>query len=166
MIMNNQKAMTLIETLVATAIFAAVLGGLYTALTVGNKSWNAYNDNLTVQREARNGLFSIVKEIREAQNILITKDSGHVTINFKRPSVGIVSYKWTDSGPEAHKIIRQNNSNSRILANNISALSFDYPRNNAIVVDITATQKPLIGEAVTFHLKEKVALRSKVGLLK
>ena len=162
---KNIKAMTLIEIMITVVIFTFITGALYAAFTVANRSWITYSNNVTLQREARGALFAMTKELREASGILITKEEESIRINFNRPSVGIVSYIWSNNGKNANKVIRQQQSNTRVLASNISFLSFEYLENNAILVDITATRVPMMGQPTDFNLKEKVALRSKTSLL-
>ena len=159
---KNTKAMSLVEILMAVSIFTVVIAGLYSAFSVGNRSWKVYSATIMFQEETRRAFFSMVNELREAKNIFITKDSNSLTINFFKPSMGIVSYAWSNSGNNANKIVRQQDSKTRVLANNISLLSFDYPTNSAIIVDVTATITPIQGEETNFHLKGKVALRSKI----
>ena len=162
---KNTKAITFVEMMVATAIFTLVVGGLYATFMVGNRSWATYGNSVILQGEARRALMAMTKELREAKNILITKNpAGGIAINFNRPPVGVVSYAWNNTGNNANKIIRLNESHTRVLANHISSLSFSYLKNNAILIDITATRKPTIGQATNFNLKEKVALRAKTEL--
>ncbi len=160
---KNTSAMTLIEIMVALLIFSFVVNGVYTAFMVGNRSWLIQMNNVALQQEVRGALFFMAKELREANSIFITKDSESITMNFRRPKIGVVSYAWSRSGTNTNQIVRQNNSNIKILARDISSLSFTYLK-NAVLIDITATKAPTVGAKNSFHLKEKVALRTKVDL--
>ncbi len=159
---KSKRAVSLVEVLIAIGIFSFVVAGLYAAFNVGGRTWIIYNNSVMLQQEARRSLFAMVSELREAKNILITKDPDGLKINFLHPGVGVVSYSWTDKGSDANKIIREHNAKKRILANNISSLSFDYPTNNSITIEITALIMPRAGQAMSFHLQEKVALRSRI----
>ena len=163
--MKKTRAISLVELMVTTAIFTLVAGGIYGAFTVGLRSWTAYSNSVGLQREARGALFAMTKELRDAYNILITEDSNGVTLSFARPTIGMVTYAWNDNGRNANKIIRQDESQGRVLASNISSISFNYLA-NAILIDITASRIPTMGQAINFHLKEKIALRSKIGFFK
>ena len=160
---NNASAMTLIEIMVALLIFSFVVSGVYTAFMVGNRSWLIQMNNVALQQEVRGALFFMVQELREANSIFITKDPESITMNFRRPKIGVVSYAWSRNGTNANKIVRQNNSDTKILAKDISFLSFAYLK-NAVLIDIVATKTPTAGAENSFHLKEKVALRTKVDL--
>lgn len=99
-------------------------------------------------------------ELREAKNISINKDEHQhsITINFERPGVGDVSYSWSDTGENADRIIRKNGDNSRILASQITYLSFDQPLDNEIIFEVTA------GKDKQYDLQEKIALRLKTSM--
>ena len=159
---TQTKAITLVEIMVTLLIFSLVISGLYLTFMTGNRSWAVTSTSVLLQQETRGALLAMVKELREASNIFITQDSGGVTINFNRPTIGIVSYSWSREGDNARKIIRKNLTNTRILANNISALSFTYFK-NAVLIDVTAATTQEGEQPASFNLKEKVALRSKVG---
>lgn len=156
---NNKKAISLVEILVATLIFTVILAGLYTAFATGNQSWNKYENNITLQRAARGALTSMSKELREASNITITQDSSSATISFNRPKISSsISYTWTTTGIDANRIIRSDSTTTKVLGQNISALSFtDFT--NAIEINITANKTQTAGPVSSFNLKEKVAIR-------
>lgn len=160
----KKNAFTLIEVLVSVLIFSLIVGGLYSTLVTGNRSWATYNNSITVQRDARNAVFAMTKELREAKNILITEDSGGLALNFYHPGVGSVSYLWAKTGSDARKIIRKSPNKTWTLANHVSSLSFKYIK-NAVIIDITSSVTPNFGRGVDFHLKGKAALRLKTSLI-
>lgn len=152
---------TLIEIMVALLIFSAVMGGIYGALAMGNRSWLYFLDHVTVQREAREALYFMARELREARGILITKEENGAALRFRRPGIGTVTYSWSRQGSNAGKLIREDSSGKRILARSISGLVFQYPTNRLMMIDITAQKSPMVGRDIAFNLKGKVALRSK-----
>lgn len=159
---HAKNGITLIEILVALFIFSVIAGSIYGALTVGNRSWLYFLDNVAVQREAREALYFMTKELREARGVLITKEEDSIALRFRKPGIGTVEYLWAKKGDSAYKLIRENNANRRVLARNISAVNFSYPSDNAIMIDVTSQKTPVIGKVISFNLKGKVALRSKV----
>ena len=158
---QRKKGFTLIEMIVTVSIFTMMTGALYTIFLVGNKSWTTFSTNVILQHDVREGLFAMTKELRRARDILIIKEESGTKINFLRWPVGLVSYSWSSEGVDANKIVRTNNGNVRVLADNISALSLESLP-NAVVIDMTASQILASGPTSQFQLKEKVALRSKV----
>jgi hypothetical protein len=156
--MRKQSALTLVEVLISVVISAVLLESIYMILFLGQKSWNDYSANILPRQEARHGLISMVSELREAKNPLIVTDEHSVRINFERQLVGAVSYLWSDTGEEAGKIIRINNERQRVLAKNISSLSFVSPVDTQIDIALGA------GKKNDFILKEQVAIRNKTSL--
>jgi prepilin-type N-terminal cleavage/methylation domain-containing protein len=153
-----RQAFTLIEVVIACAIFSLILEAVYTTLRVGQNSWNNYSTNILSRQEVRRALIAMSSELREAKNIFIIKDTESLSLNFETSSHGTISYVWNKVGEDAFKIIRKNYTNRKILANNISSLSFDFPVDNEIIIDVAG------GKEKSFILKEKIALRLKTNL--
>ena len=80
-------------------------------------------------------------------------------MSFKKPGVGLVSYTHYASGPKAGKLMRAEKNKERVLARNITQLGLDYPTTEAMVIDITASQKPLFSGTIIFNLKEKFTIK-------
>lgn len=151
---------TLVEVLITCVIFTLILESVYTTLWVGQKAWKNYSENVLLKENVRRAMVGMSNELREAKNISIIKDEHEhsITVNFDTASVSTVSYSWSETGENAYKIIRKNYDNSRILASNITYLSFDQPQDNEIIIDVAA------GKDKKYDLQEKIALRSKTGL--
>ena len=158
--MKNKTAMTLIEILFATAIFSIVVTALYSVLLISNKYWVSFNNNVTVQQNARNALMNMTMDFREGHSFFITKESGRIDLRFLHPEFGLVSYSWANHGANANRIIRQAKNETRILANYISGLSFEYVA-NTVVINLSASTQAKSNHPVSYDLKGKVFLRSK-----
>jgi len=156
----NKKSFTIIELLVVVLISAVAFAGLYSTFLVGNTSWTYYNTSIAVKKEARRALFGMAKELREAEKIKVIHSANGIILYFYRPSVGNVSYAWSKEGDDAYRIIRHNQLNTRIIAQYISALSFE-PSHNRIIVNITAGKQTTGENTNEITLTEKIALRSK-----
>ena len=100
----------------------------------------------------------MTRELRKAKDVLVIRDEESIRMNFVRHPIGPVSYIWSSTGEEANKLIRKNQATTKILANDVSALSFEYLR-DSIIIDMTVGIKRPSGEKITFRLKEKVARR-------
>jgi len=155
---KDNKGVTLTEVMVATVIFAFIMGGLYTTLLAGNASWRNQEIAIRSQQEARKAAIQMARDFRIATGILITQSQNTVAVAFNLPGEGAVNYSWDTSGGNANRIIRQNTTNSRILAQDISSLSIINSSNN-VVIDITATTQSDRGESNTYQLVKKVAKR-------
>ncbi len=158
MILHRKKAFTLVEMMISTAIFAALIGALYTVFASGKFSWASFENKVIVQREVRQALSKMNKELREASGISLNQYAGNTTLNFTKGALGTVTYQWSNTGSDANAILRTNQSATTIIAHNISLLSFTSDA-SSITIDITAL-KGLWGGAVnSYHLKQKIALR-------
>ncbi len=155
---TRPKAFTLVEVLVTLAVFTVILEAVYTALVVAQRSWDVNWKSIEPKQQLRRALVSMVTELREADGLFIVKDGHGTRLTFQRPDYGEVQYSWTDTGKDAGKIIRTNDSNRRALAGGITGLSFTEPINNEIIIKVSA------GANKDYSLEEKVALRSRTGL--
>ncbi|MDP2654439.1 MAG: prepilin-type N-terminal cleavage/methylation domain-containing protein [Candidatus Omnitrophota bacterium] len=164
--MKRRSAFTLVETMIAAVIFSFIIAGTYGAFMVGNRAWIYYNEHTALKQETRRGMIFMMNELREAKNILIVKEEGRLRINFYRPGVGNVSFLWAGDGDQAGRILRVEQDKTRILAKQITALSFkQFP--DAILIDIKSTKVfPGGKEPVSVRLRAKVALRAKTGIMK
>ena len=156
---RNQKAVTLVEILVAVTIFAFLMAAIYQAFLVGNRSWASYSVKVATQREARWALYAMGKDLRAAKNILITKDDEKQVLSLEKPGVGLVAYTYYASGPKSGELTRAEKNKERVIARNIIELVLDYPTTEAMIINITASQKPLFSGTITFNLKEKFTIK-------
>lgn len=159
----STKAFTLIETLVVVLIATVAFAGIYSTFIVGNQAWFYYNNSVAVKKEARRALFGMVKELREAQKVKVIQSHDGTALHFYRPSVGNVSYVWTNKGEDANKIIRRNRLNTRTMAQHISALSFELSH-NTIVINLSAGKQTVAENVTQVTLRKKIALRSKTAM--
>ena len=117
---KNQKGFSLIEMMVVVVVLGVIVLGLVTFFTGGTKSWVSGQYQLTAQRNARQAMDRMVREIREGNNFAIGAGNDSVTISYlssfdKDP----VTYKLSGTVIE-----REVNSVSSPLINNVKTLSF------------------------------------------
>jgi len=115
----NNKGFSLIEMMVVVVILGLIVLGLVTFFTGGVKSWVAGQSQLTAQRNARQAIDRMVREIREGNSIESVSDDTSITINYlasfgKNP----VTY----SLPGTTTI----NRNGNPLISNVKILKFSY----------------------------------------
>ena len=77
---QNQKGFSLIEMMVVVVILGVIVLALVTFFTGGTKSWVAGQSQLKAQREARQAIDRMVREIREGNEIMSNSDSYSVTV--------------------------------------------------------------------------------------
>jgi type II secretory pathway pseudopilin PulG len=153
---NNRLAFTLIEAMMTVTIFAVMLGGVYASLHVGTRSWTNLSSNLLTRQEIRRGMTTITRELRQASDLFVEKGDKTVIVNFRTPNEGIISYRWTNQGKDAYKIIRRNYEKSRTLASGISRFEVNMPNNHeaSVILSTGSGDRPLsIAEKVAFRMK-------------
>jgi len=90
---QNQKGFSLIEMMVVVVILGVIVLALVTFFTGGTKSWVAGQSQLKAQREARQAIDRMVREIREGNEIMSNSDSYSVTVYIPPfPLEGIAEY--------------------------------------------------------------------------
>jgi len=124
---KTQKGMTLIELMVVVVILGLIVLGLVTFFTGGAKSWVAGQSQLKAQREARQAMDRMVREIRHGKTLDISSTS--TSIVFKTPFNGspdINYYLNTGTG------ILYRNTNP--IIDDVLSLSFTYLDSNDNVI--------------------------------
>lgn len=116
---KNHRGFSLIEMMVVVVILGLIVLGLVTFFTGGTKSWVSGQYQLTAQRNARQAIDRMVREIREASDIKASFTSS-IEINFNTPWSTDLKYSW--SGDEGDPILRGANP----LINDVQSLNFKY----------------------------------------
>ena len=115
---KNQRGFSLIEMMVVVVILGVIVLGLVTFFTGGAKSWVAGQSQLEAQRNARQAMDRMVREIREASDIIASSTSSE--INFNTPWSTNLKYSWL--GDKWDPILKGTNP----LINNVQSLTFTY----------------------------------------
>ena len=117
---KKQKGVTLIELMVVVVVLSLIILGLVTFFTGGVRSWITGQNQLSAQRNARQAIDQMVREIREGNNFTIGPSNNSVTISYlssfgKNP----VTFKLSGTVIE-----REVNSVSSPMINSVKTLSF------------------------------------------
>ena len=112
---KQQRGFILIELMIVVLILGLITLGLVTFFTGGTKSWVAGQSQLEAQRNARQAMDRMVREIREASEITTSNDE---KIIFNTPWETGITYELS---------VDTINRNNNPLINNVSNLDFDYP---------------------------------------
>jgi len=132
--LKNRKGFSLIEMMVVVVILGLIVLGLVTFFTGGAKSWVAGQSQLKAQREARQAIDRMVREIREGKNTVSGSSGDTIIINF--PSAFVkndVTYSW--SGNPSNIVYRD----AIPLINNVKKLFFTYtyPSGSTNILDVS-----------------------------
>jgi prepilin-type N-terminal cleavage/methylation domain-containing protein len=117
---KKQKGVTLIELMVVVVVLSLIILGLVTFFTGGVRSWITGQNQLSAQRNARQAIDQMVREIREGNNFTIGP-SNSVTISYLS-SFGKLPVTFKLSGTV---IEREVNSVSSPMINSVKTLLFD-----------------------------------------
>jgi len=119
---KQQRGFSLIEMMVVVAILGLIVLALVTFFTGGTKSWVAGQSQLKAQREARQAIDRMVREIRHGEAVVISGPNTSITVSIpdlEGPDSGYdVTYSW--SGNPGDPIYRDLNH----LINNVKKLEF------------------------------------------
>ena len=172
--MKGFRGFTLVEILVSVIILGFLITGIYRVLNIGRMTYTSDLGWMDLHQNARRSTDWMVRELREGAPSAINISGGNSQITFNTPNeTGIIYY--FDSGN--NRIMREfPTSTYRILANNISSLSFccwrdtdsdgvddtcdtDCSTSHLLEIQLTA-DKTALGRDLSLPLKVKVHLRN------
>jgi len=137
-IISNKKGFSLIELMVVVVILGLMVLGLVTFFTGGVRSWISGQSQLEAQRNARQAMDIMVREIREGNSFAIGAGNDSITISYPT-SFGKSSVTYSLS---SSTINRDGNQ----LINNVKTLSFsstDSSKVHVILeVDVDEDENP------------------------
>ena len=113
----NEKGFSLIEMMVVVVILGLIVLGLVTFFTGGTKSWVAGQYQLAAQRNARQAMDSMVREIREGKNAKNNSTSNSIVFNTPFDGSPDIQYHLNDG-----TLYRNTNA----IIDNVLSLSFTY----------------------------------------
>ncbi len=161
---DTRQGISLVEVMMTTLLSVSILAGIYATFIAGDRAWRYHADSIMIRQQVRMALLVLTNELREASGALVVKVEAPpgVRLNFLKPSAGQISYLWNSSGKDANKLIRQDSLGTRVIANNISSVDYVIT-DDSILIDISATSRPKIGQPMNLNLREQVALRAKTS---
>jgi len=147
---KNTKGFTLLEITIVVFLFSIISAAIFSVLATGRNSMSAGESQVGVQQACRNGLDSMIKELRQAGVSTITgvpaNGTNYSSITFQIPAaIGATGITWSSSiqyaigGLNGAQLLKTQSGNQKVLANNISALSFNRSATNPNVVNISVT---------------------------
>ncbi|PIQ89018.1 MAG: hypothetical protein COV72_05085 [Candidatus Omnitrophica bacterium CG11_big_fil_rev_8_21_14_0_20_42_13] len=185
----KKRAFSIIELVVAVAIFSIILTVVFALLTGGQKAFDVGNIQIEVEQEARRALDYIVKELRQTRSNKVSGISEGVnasSITFEIPwdanDNGTVieggGIEWSDdpggkrigtityslSGDQIVRTLSLSGEQS-VLANKVATLNFNWPAGTDIIeIYITAEKYAFKGFTSPGDEKVSITLNTQVRL--
>ncbi len=172
----EKAGFTLLEILVVIFLFSIISAAIFSVLATGRNSLSAGESQIGVQQACRNGLDSMIKELRQASVSTITgvpaDGTNYNSITLQIPTaIGAAGITWSSSiqyalgGLNGAQLLRTQSGSQRVLANNISALSFNRSAANPNVINISITAQKntfpgFTARQSTINLVSQVKLRN------
>lgn len=127
---KNKKGVSLIELLIVITILGIVILGLVTFFTGGTRSWIAGQSQLTAQRNARQAMDLMVRELRHSERLIIRQDDKVKVSIPDLTGAGGPSYHVTyylKNGDSVYRKKEVGGSTDNILIDDVLNLEFTYP---------------------------------------
>lgn len=175
----SKGGFTLIELLVSIVILGLIIAAIYGVLNIDNITYNLDMGLLDLQQQARQTMYLMVKELREATGInisVITAQDNEITFNTSQKS-GVKYYRDIDDNNNdgiINQIINEYPAgNYKILANDISNLNFccwhdsicDADCSDSDMLQVQLKAKKTVGQKeLSFPFAEGIFLIEKVKL--
>jgi len=115
---KTQKGMTLIELMVTMAVLSVIILGLVVFFSGGVRAWITGQYQLEAQRNARQAMESMVREIRHGK--IVENTSGSISIIFRTPFNGSPEINYhLDTGGILYR-------NTNPIIDDVLSLNFAY----------------------------------------
>lgn len=152
------KGFTLLETLVTVLIFTFIIGGMYGVLNLTRTNYDTNLVSLNLQRQTRQGMSRLSREIRQAYlSSILDRDQNRTSITFNTPDANGVKYSLV-SGQ-----LWRRYPTGTVIANDITVLAFPPIVGNIqkITLQASKTFRSLGKErTLTFPLTQQVEVRN------
>jgi type II secretory pathway pseudopilin PulG len=166
-----KKAFTLVELMIAALIVTVIFAALLMVMSVGRRSWNTADTEISLQQDLRKAMRQIKTDLLctgESQLSFPADGANYTSINFlvAEGAGGTGGINWS-ANPVAYslgggQIIRTQGAASRVVANNISMMTFwRLPSSSSIVrVNLTAMRTCAYGRSLNASLDSAVSVRN------
>ena len=136
----NNKGLSLIELMVVLVILSLIILGLVTFFTGGARSWILGQSQLSAQRNARQAIDQMVREIRHGELISAGSSTSITVVIPALEGAGSeynVTYSW--SGNDWEPINRIVDSGNNPVIDNVISLDFiySYPSGSTDISDVS-----------------------------
>lgn len=143
---NTQKGVTLIELMVTMVVLSVIILGLVVFFTGGVRSWITGQYQLEAQRNARQAMESIVREIRHGESIVGNSDDDTIIVSVPDLGSGAYNVTYDLSGTTISR-------GSNPLISNVQSLILEYYESDGTQI---ASPVPVDNEVSKIHIELQV----------
>jgi prepilin-type N-terminal cleavage/methylation domain-containing protein len=168
---SSLTGFTLLETLVVVAILSFVFAALIMVLSSGRTSWSQADSQIALQQDLRQAITEMVKDLGQSGQSQVSRPANSVayaSISFNQSQGALSSgaINWSTSpitfSLSGNQVLETQGADSRVLANNVTSLTFTRqvaaPR--VIRINMTTSRETMFGRAVNASLASSVFLRN------
>lgn len=148
---TQEKGFTLVEVMIAMAIASVMTYAIFVVMRTSQEQMQAADVKMSIQDSAREGIYKMLQEIRLSAPNQVTLGSGGTSITFNIPDsttplTAAYTVDWTTAdaivyqlgGTGGNQILRTiNGGNSKVIANNVTSLTFTGDATPPRVVTVT-----------------------------
>lgn len=150
----NQKGFSMLEMLVVVAISSMIFYTMFVVLRKGDDQVQMTQVKMHLEENAREGVYRLVQDLRQSAPDRITINGGGSSIQFQVPASASAfsndfSIDWANAetiqyalgGTDGVQLVRTNltTGNTRVMANDFTAINFTGDAANPNVVTITVS---------------------------
>jgi len=133
---KNKNGFSIIELMVVVVILSLIILGLVSIFSGGMRSWVSGESQLKAQRNARQAMDKMVRELRISK-IVKTKNLHNVEVTIPElngaGSGYDVSYSWSGTAHDPiNRIVTSGSGGTNILIDDVLKLEFTYPKTSRI----------------------------------
>jgi len=133
---KNKNGFSIIELMVVMVILSLIILGLVSIFSGGMRSWISGESQLEAQRNARQAMDRMVRELRLSESVK-TNNLHNVEVTIPElngaGSGYDVSYSWTGTVHDpVNRIITSGGGGTNILIDDVLKLEFNYPKTSRI----------------------------------
>lgn len=145
------KAFTLVEIIFVVFFSTIILGLMWSILSAGRDAYYTADTKIEIQDNLRLGMDRMVKELQGASSVDAISD------NFLEFTAGGNTVKYSIVN---NRLIRTEDGNPEILANNINSVEFTLFSGDVLEIDLSGGKSIALQRELNFNLTSRVVLRN------
>lgn len=166
-----KKGLTLVEVMVVIFISTVVISALMMVMSTGRRTWYLGDAQVAVQQELRKAMTQMADDLRSSgeSKVLLPADGntyGSISFSVAQGITGGGLINWSSDsisyGLSSGQVIRTFGAGTRVIANNITQLTF--ARNAAspkvVRINLTATKATPFSQTLNASVYSAISLRN------